>query len=108
MLIEYVFNFWYISLKLNSALKILPKRSTESGCGTFKNSYQKAADILSLTVDGKQKEFEGNATYANIKTILKNIQKSAYFEKLNQPQLQQPQRQASIETPDSSELFENM
>lgn len=90
----------------DSANKILPKRSTESGCASFKNSYQKAADVLSLTVDGKQKEFDGNSTYANIKTIFKSIQKSAYFEKLNQPQLQQPQCQQSIETPELSELLD--
>lgn len=53
---------------------------------SFKNSCQKAADILSSTIDGKQKEFDGTATYANVKSILKNIQKSAYYEKLNQPQ----------------------
>ncbi|XP_031627989.1 caprin homolog isoform X3 [Contarinia nasturtii] len=74
------------------AAKILPKRSTESGSVSFKNSCQKAADILSLTVDGKQKEFEASTTYANIKTLLKNIQKSAYFEKLNQPQQQAENR----------------
>lgn len=71
---------------LFSANKILPKRSTEPGSVSFKNSCQKAADVLSQTIDGKQKEFEMAATYANVKSILKNIQKSAYFEKLNQPQ----------------------
>lgn len=75
-----------ILFSINSAAKILPKRSTEPGGISFKNSCQKAADLLSLTIDGKQKEFEASTTYANIKTILKNIQKSAYFEKLNQPQ----------------------
>lgn len=69
-----------------SAAKILPKRLTEPGSVTFKNSCQKAADTLSLTVDGKQKDFEESTTYANIKMLLKNIQKSSYFEKLNQPQ----------------------
>lgn len=76
---------------------------------SFKNSCQKAADVLSLTVDGKQKEFDGDATYAHIKTLLKNIQKSAYFEKINQSQPQSQQQlqcQQSIETPDLSELFE--
>lgn len=73
-------------LNICSAAKILPKRSTEPGSVTFKNSCQKAADTLSLTIDGKQKEFEETKTYANVKTLLKNIQKSAYFEKLNQPQ----------------------
>lgn len=75
-----------ILFSINSAAKILPKRSTEPGGISFKNSCQKAADLLSQTIDGKQKEFEASTTYANIKTILKNIQKSAYFEKLNQPQ----------------------
>lgn len=69
-----------------SATKILPKRSTEPGGTSFKTSCQKAADLLSLTIDGKQKEFEASVTYANVKSILKNIQKSAFFEKLNQPQ----------------------
>lgn len=69
-----------------SAAKILPKRSTEPGGISFKTSCQKAADVLSLTIDGKQKEFEASTSYASVKAILKNIQKSAYFEKLNQPQ----------------------
>lgn len=73
-------------LSFFSANKILPKRSTETGGVSFRNSCQKAADVLSLTIDGKQKEFDGTVTYANVKTIFKNIQKSAYFEKLNQPQ----------------------
>lgn len=80
--------FWILSFffsSIHSAAKILPKRSNEPGGISFKNSCQKAADLLSLTIDGKQKEFEAS-TYANIKTILRNIQKSAYFEKLNQHQ----------------------
>lgn len=85
-----------------SANKIAPKRSTEPGGMSFKSSCQKAADVLSLTVDGKQKEFDGNATYANIKNILKSIQKSAYFEKLNQAQPQQVQLEESIKTPELS------
>lgn len=68
------------------AAKIIPRRLAESNGISFKNSCQKSADLLSLTIDGKQKEFEGTSTYANVKSILKNIQKSAYFEKLNQPQ----------------------
>lgn len=83
--------YFFLELKslfetLNSATKILPKRSTEPGGVTFKNSCQKAADTLSLTIDGKQKEFDDAITYANIKSLLKNIQKSSYFDKLNQPQ----------------------
>lgn len=92
---------------IDSANKILPKRSTEPGGVSFKNSCQKAADFLSLTIDGKPKEFDENVTYANVKTILKNIQKSAYFEKLNQPQQQQqPQSelQPPTETPELSKF----
>lgn len=78
--------FFLFPFEIYSAAKILPKRSTEPGGVSFKNSCQKAADALSLTIDGKQKEFDESTTYANIKTLLKNIQKSAYFEKLNQTQ----------------------
>lgn len=74
-----------ISWTFDSAAKILPRRLAENNGISFKNSCQKSADLLSLTIDGKQKEFEGTSTYATVKTILKNIQKSAYFEKLNQP-----------------------
>lgn len=59
--------------------------------------------MLSLTVDGKQKEFDGSTTYANIKILLKNIQKSAYFEKINQAQPQPLQCQQPSETPELSE-----
>lgn len=59
--------------------------------------------MLSSTVDGKQKEFDGSSTYANIKNLLKNIQKSAYFEKINQSQPQQLQCQEPSETPELSE-----
>lgn len=69
-----------------SAAKTLPRRLAESGGISFKSSCQKSADLMSLTIDGKQKEFDGIATYANVKSLLKNIQKSAYFEKLNQTQ----------------------
>ncbi|XP_055314162.1 caprin homolog isoform X2 [Sitodiplosis mosellana] len=84
------------------ATKILPKRSTEPGGISYKNSCQKAADLLSLTIDGKQKEFEASTTYANVKAILKNIQKSAYFEKLNQPQ-QPPENNTELQDENSSE-----
>lgn len=45
---------------------------------------QKAADHLVQTIDGKQKEFE-TSNYANVKNLLKNIQKSNYFDKADQP-----------------------
>lgn len=66
-----------------SAAKVTPKRSIEPTTVSFKNSAQKAADHLALTIDGKSKEFEAT-TYANVKTILKNIQKSSYFEKASE------------------------
>lgn len=54
-----------------------------------------------MTIDGKQKEFDGTTTYANVKIILKNIQKSAYFEKLNQSQ------QPLVETPELRKFTNN-
>lgn len=66
-----------------SAAKIVPNPSDESGSGTFRNACQKAADHLGLTIDGKQKEFE-SSTYAHVKALLKNIQKSGYFDKVVQ------------------------
>lgn len=61
---------------------MLPNRSTLTG-QTFKNACQKAADHFAMTIDGKQKEFE-TSTYANVKNVLKNIQKSGYFDKVDQ------------------------
>lgn len=66
-----------------SAAKVIPNRASLNGV-TFKNVCQKAADHLAQTIDGKQKEFE-TSTYANVKNILKNIQKSNYFDKADQP-----------------------
>lgn len=66
-----------------SAAKAIPNRASLNGV-TFKNVCQKAADHLAQTIDGKQKEFE-TSTYANVKNILKNIQKSNYFDKADQP-----------------------
>lgn len=74
----------------------------EPGGVSYKSSCQKAADVLSLTVDGNSKEFDENVTYANIKNILKSIQKSSYFEKVNQPQLSQPPLQESEKNPELS------
>lgn len=78
----------YISNK-RSAAQIQPNPSAESGSGTFRNACQKAADHLGLTIDGKQKEFE-SSTYAHVKALLKNIQKSGYFDKVAQPSLPAP------------------
>lgn len=50
----------------------------------FKTAAQKSADILSLTIDGKQKDFEASS-YAHVKNLLKNIQKCAYFDKGSMP-----------------------
>lgn len=50
----------------------------------FKTAAQKSADILSLTIDGKQKDFE-TSSYAHVKNVLKNIQKCAYFDKESLP-----------------------
>lgn len=50
----------------------------------FKTAAQKSADILSLTIDGKQKDFE-SSSYAHVKNLLKNIQKCAYFDKGSLP-----------------------
>lgn len=68
-----------------SAAKVIPTRASLNGV-TFKNVCQKAADHLVQTIDGKQKEFE-TSTYANVKNILKNIQKSNYFDKADQPSM---------------------
>lgn len=62
---------------------MIPNRASLNGV-TFKNVCQKAADHLVQTIDGKQKEFE-TSTYANVKNILKNIQKSNYFDKAEPP-----------------------
>jgi len=66
----------------NFASKVLPNRASLNGV-TFKNACQKAAEHLALTIDGKQKDFE-ESTYANVKNLLKSIQKSGYFEKVDQ------------------------
>lgn len=78
-----IFIDFYLTIWINySATKITPKRTTESGGVSFRNACQKSADHLAFTIDGKQKEFDASS-YANVKMLLKNIQKSAYFEKFN-------------------------
>lgn len=74
---------YFFSICSFSAAKVIPNRASLNGV-TFKNVCQKSADHLVQTIDGKQKEFE-TSTYANVKNLLKNIQKSNYFDKADQP-----------------------
>ena len=69
-----------------SHLEIVPKRPKCPEELSFKHSAQRAADHLSMTIDGKSKAFGGeNSTYVDVKNILKNVQKSGYFDKAAQP-----------------------
>lgn len=70
----------FFAVSIRSHAKITPNQSDDSGNATFRNACQKAADHLATTIDGKQKEFE-SSTYANVKALLKSIQKSGYFDK---------------------------
>lgn len=75
---------FFLQFLICSAERIVPQRPVEVGGVPFKTAAQKSADILSLTIDGKQKDFE-SSSYAHVKNVLKNIQKCAYFDKGSMP-----------------------
>lgn len=63
-----------------------PRRPESQDETPFKTFTIKAADHLLSTVDGRVKSFVGEQqTYADIRNIVRNIQKSGYFDKAAQP-----------------------
>lgn len=89
------------------AEKIVPQRPVEVGGVPFKTAAQKSADILLLTIDGKQKDFE-SSSFAHVKNVLKNIQKCAYFDKGSLPPVEieaEPVEVTEVE-PYADEKFE--
>lgn len=67
-------------------MEVTPRRPESHEETPFKTVATRAADHLLSTVDGKAKSFAGElSTYADVRNIVRNIQKSGYFDKAAQP-----------------------
>lgn len=77
-------------LIFRSCLDVQTRRPETSEDVPFATSAQKAAEIFSMTIDARPKQY-GETTYENVKRVFHRIQESDYLDKIYLTDVPEPE-----------------